>query len=138
MSGVVFMDRIMSLIVGVSMNDRGIKLTLATGSTVEVWDDAQQCCEHRYATCDDDIMSVIGGTLVDVVLKDARELPGGDTHEAQFVDIVTTKGTLTMCSHNEHNGYYGGFDLVLTLTNKDGVCAMFKARDGGNWEMEEE
>jgi hypothetical protein len=31
-----------------------------------------------------------------------------------FIDIVSTNGTITFTNHNEHNGYYGGFDLTIS------------------------
>jgi hypothetical protein len=29
--------------------------------------------------------------------------------------VQTTKGSFTICTHNEHNGYYGGFSLRVKL-----------------------
>ena len=38
----------------------------------------------------------------------------GDSHETMFVEIVTDGGdSVTLTTHNEHNGYYGGFWLQL-------------------------
>jgi hypothetical protein len=30
---------------------------------------------------------------------------------------MTSKGALTMASHNEHNGYYGGFAIELRFSD---------------------
>ena len=35
-------------------------------------------------------------------------------HDECFVEIGTDKGHITLVNHNEHNGYYSGFDLVMT------------------------
>ena len=37
-----------------------------------------------------------------------------ETHEVQFLEIKTSKGIFTMSTHNEHNGYYGGFAIVVS------------------------
>ena len=34
-------------------------------------------------------------------------------HDVVFVDIRTDKAFVTIATHNEHNGYYGGFELSL-------------------------
>ena len=36
-----------------------------------------------------------------------------DCHEVQFLEVKTSKGSFTMSSHNEHNGYYGGFSIEV-------------------------
>ena len=33
----------------------------------------------------------------------------GGVHEVQFLNIETSLGIITFETHNEHNGYYGGF-----------------------------
>ena len=57
------------------------------------------------------IGSLIGTRVVRIVEKDGPELPCAEVHETRFVEIVTTKGSVTLTTHNEHNGYYGGFVL---------------------------
>ena len=43
-------------------------------------------------------------------IKEAPSIPTEyDEHEVQFLEVLTSKGGFTMASHNEHNGYYGGF-----------------------------
>jgi hypothetical protein len=36
-----------------------------------------------------------------------------DVHETCFVEVQATGGFITLVTHNEHNGYYGGFDPVI-------------------------
>jgi len=92
------------------------------GSIIMIRDDGQSCCESRYMTCDDDLTGYEGGQLVGIDTDapgggyEAKDDPDGyasDCHETQFVKVQTTKGSFTLCTHNEHNGYYGGFDLTV-------------------------
>ena len=76
-------------------------------------DEGQSCCESRYMRTDDNLEEYVGATLIGGEVKDAPNMPDecGD-HEVQFLEIMTSKGPITMASHNEHNGYYGGFYIV--------------------------
>jgi hypothetical protein len=79
---------------------------------IEIFDGGQDCCEHRYMTCDDKVKSLKGGILQKVEVVDTVITKKyGDPHEQCFVKIETDKGFITICTHNEHNGYYGGFSL---------------------------
>ena len=103
-------------IVHISMDAGGedpLRVHFEGGGQLSIWDDAQSCCEHRYMTTDDDLPSFIGAKVLSI-----EEVPGpeltdeyGDHHEQMFVKLETTKGTITLVTHNEHNGYYGGFDV---------------------------
>jgi len=83
--------------------DEGWKLTL--------WDGGQLCCEKRYMTCDDNLDYFSGAVLKDILVKDGpvEEDEWGYPHEIQFLEVVTSKGSFTVATHNKHNGYYGGF-----------------------------
>lgn len=94
------------------------------GALLEIRDDGQSCCESRYMTCDDDLSGFAGGAVVGIDLNAAgmgvhdpkppeEETSWSEYHEEQFVCVTTTKGSFTLCTHNEHNGYYGGFDLTV-------------------------
>ncbi len=84
------------------------------GSKIKILDDGQSCCESRYMTCEDDPNRLAGGILTSIETKEAMAPPGGDgEHEIVFVDIKTDKDTIQLATHNEHNGYYGGFSLVV-------------------------
>lgn len=39
-------------------------------------------------------------------------------HEVAFVLIQTDNDSITLCTHNEHNGWYGGFALKVEVLNK--------------------
>jgi hypothetical protein len=77
-------------------------------------DDGQSSCEHRYMTTDDDPKLFAGDTLVDIEIADAPPIPEehDEVHEVQFLKVRTDLGVMTVETHNEHNGYYGGFSVV--------------------------
>lgn len=85
--------------------------------TLHVWDNGQSCCESRYMTTDDDLPSFVGAKVVSLEAVEGPDIPYeeesyGDVHEQMFVKLETTAGTITLVTHNEHNGYYGGFDVA--------------------------
>lgn len=102
-----------SEIVLLDFNEERLLLTLADPSTIKVWDDGQCCCEHRYLTCDDSLDYYIGSRLRRLELRkiEEKEEEYGDVHEIGFLIVHTSKGEFTICTHNEHNGYYGSFSL---------------------------
>lgn len=96
-------------------NTNGIRLTFDDGSAIRIWDDGQSCCESRYTTTDDDLSKIVGGVLRRIETKPAPEIKGeyGEEHEQVFVEIGTDECFVTLVTHNEHNGYYGGFGLTI-------------------------
>lgn len=92
-----------------------LRIQFADGSLIRIMDDGQDCCEKRYMVCDDDLPSFVNSELRGVEINDAPEIPDGDgeVHEVQFLVIHTSKGDITCSNHNEHNGYYGGFNIVV-------------------------
>ena len=64
--------------------------------------------------CDDDLASFAGSVLVSAEVADAPSVADedGDVREVKFVRVATTSGTIVVSSHNQHNGYYGGFEIV--------------------------
>lgn len=96
-------------IVAVTMTEEEITISFGNGS-IKLYDDGQCCCEFRYMRTDDDVQSLVGAMLTRIEIKDG---PSDGDHEQQFLEITTDKGFVTIANHNEHNGYYGGFSLVL-------------------------
>lgn len=99
------------------MGGERLTLKLDTGTTIQIWDDGQSCCETRYMTTDDSVSDLVGGKLVRIEAKPADDIADddwGDVHEQVFVEVATDKGFITIVNHNEHNGYYGGFGLTIT------------------------
>lgn len=87
------------------------------GASIEISDSGQSCCERRYLTCDDDLEQFVGGVVVSVEEKEGPDQRDeyGDPHETTFIHVNTDRGSIVVCAHNEHNGYYGGFSLVAYL-----------------------
>lgn len=80
------------------------------GSAIKVADDGQSCCEHRYMTTDDDLQYYVGAKLTGMRLADGpSSQESWSYHDIQFLIVSTDKGDFTVETHNEHNGYYGGF-----------------------------
>ena len=93
-------------------DDSQLKFKFSDGTSLTIWDDGQCCCEARYMRTDDILTEFIGATLLYFELKDApstQDREWDDVHEIQFLDVKTDKGVFQIASHNEHNGYYGGF-----------------------------
>lgn len=92
------------------LEDNDLIFIFKDGSSLTIWDDGQSCCEDRYMSTDDDLTEYIESKLLALELKEAPNIEnGGEEHEVQFLDVLTTKGIFTISNHNEHNGYYGGF-----------------------------
>lgn len=105
------------------VKDEELHITCDDGTVVRVVDDGQICCEYRYITCDDDLDCLIGGTLIDIMEKEVaigedEYHENEEYHEIAFVEIQTTKGCATIATHNEHNGYYGGFSLRVYVNEE--------------------
>jgi len=95
--------------------DDRVEITFDNNETIHIWDNGQSCCEYRYITCDDDWSNIIGGKLLAIETKEGPEIEKDyEYHESVFIDIKTDKGFVTFTTHNEHNGYYGGFGLTIT------------------------
>lgn len=89
-------------------------ITFSDGIKVAILDDGQSCCEERYMTCDDDVNDLIGNELRAIQIKDGGEKEDNyESYEWAFVDIVTDKSVVQLCTHNKHNGYYGGFAVSI-------------------------
>jgi hypothetical protein len=94
-----------------------LKFVFSDGSKLDVWDDGQSCCEHRYMATGDRLSDYVGAVLEGFEIKSApcEEDQYGE-HEVQFMDVRTSKGVFQMANHNEHNGYYGGFYMKAAFS----------------------
>jgi hypothetical protein len=103
-------------------NDRVI-LSFEDGVIISIFDNGQSCCESRYMVCEDDLSTLNGKTLraIEVVEGPDAEMTDKDSdnyHEICFLEIKTNEGPIvTFSTHNEHNGYYGGFGLSIAELN---------------------
>ncbi len=95
--------------------DGALKITFADGVVISLMDCGRSCCESRYITTDDNPDDFTDAKLLDIESTSAPEENDeyGEPHEQEFVRLKTSKGTFTLCTHNKHNGYYGGFHIVL-------------------------
>jgi hypothetical protein len=99
-----------------------VHIKFQSGRTLVLLDVGQSCCEHRYLHTDDNLADLIGQTLTSVhVLSTER---GGDAEredcsDIAFLQIVTDRGRVVVETHNEHNGYYGGFSLRAEIHDAD-------------------
>ena len=87
-------------------------------TVVTLSDEGQSCCEIRYMSLDgDNVNDLVGARFHHVQVRGVASTDDGDSelHEINFVEIVTDKGGITFSMHNEHNGYYGGIDLTVSV-----------------------
>ncbi|OAS22524.1 DUF7448 domain-containing protein [Methylobacterium platani] len=100
------------VISSVAVEDDVLRFEFTDGSSLKVWDAADLFCERRYLSCDDTLQHFGGASFRGLEVRDAETGDGDDgCHEVQFLVVSTSLGTFTVASHNEHNGYYGGFDI---------------------------
>jgi hypothetical protein len=101
-------------ITNATYDDHYFELEFEGGQKIHIVDDGQSCCEYRYITCDDDLDDLIGYALLGIEEKPGPEYDEDyDVHETMFVEIMSSGGGVTFTTHNEHNGYYGGFALKI-------------------------
>jgi hypothetical protein len=104
-------------IASATLDDNRLQIGFTNGTKVDVYDTEQQCCENRYISTDDDLSSLVGHVLLRIEAKEGPQLPDNyEVHETCFVEIGTNIGFVTLTTHNEHNGYYSGFALVIEQT----------------------
>ena len=108
-----FTDAIGKTIAALTLGeDDALHFVFDDGSKVKLFDGGQSCCESRYMRTDDTLADYVGAKLLGATIKEAPNMPDEyGEHEVEFLDVKTDKGIFTMASHNEHNGYYGGFSI---------------------------
>ena len=107
-------------ITGIKLSDDVLHITFEDGG-IKVWDDGQLCCETRFMRTDDVLEDYIGAKLLGMETREAPDVDNGyDAHEVQFLVVKTDKGNVTFSNHNEHNGYYGGFSIVIRTEDENG------------------
>jgi hypothetical protein len=87
---------------------------------LKIIDDGQSCCENRYLHTDDDLEYYVGSKIIDFELLQAPDVDCEyGEHEVMFLHVKTDKGVFTVETHNEHNGYYGGFVIEARTYDVD-------------------
>jgi hypothetical protein len=108
-----FMKVVGKKIMGIKLEDDMLYISFGSQGTLKVSDEGQSCCEHRYMTTDDKLDEYVGGNLLNIEIKPVpipiKDSGDGDDHDIEFLEFTTTKGAFVLTTHNEHNGYYGGF-----------------------------
>jgi hypothetical protein len=95
-------------------DDDSLLIEFDYGFKIKMFDAGQSCCEIRYMRTDDNLSDYLGAKFLGFELKEAPSIPDEyGEHEVQFLEVKTSKGSFTMASHNEHNGYYAGFDIRI-------------------------
>jgi hypothetical protein len=101
----------------VHCNSISLEFKFKDGTKYEFEDQGQNCCEKRYMNTDDCLSYYKDSLFVNATIEDGpcTESPTayGDDADTQFLIVTTTKGQFTIVNYNEHNGYYGGFDIKL-------------------------
>lgn len=101
-------------------DDGGLFVKLTDGRTLTIWDNGRSCCEHRYMVSDSQFDTFKGAKIIDIEIRDGVTNEGGwETHETAFLNIRTSKGVIDAVTHNEHNGYYGGFSFAAEVKEDD-------------------
>jgi len=114
----------------ISHYDDNITIECDNGDIIELTD-PKSCCESRYFVVEDDTSYYAGAKLVGISIGNHTDVEGDYNHEISFLDIRTDKGVLSVCAHNEHNGYYGGFGINVSLNGNglgyvDWSCNVFR------------
>ena len=100
----------------INLSGDSITILFTNDTKIQITDNGQSCCESRYMTSDDDIKHIIGHRLMDIEVVDGpdeSDEEGYSYHEIQFLNIKTNFSSVQFASHNEHNGYYGGFSIEI-------------------------
>lgn len=98
--------------------DDALHFIFDDGTKIKFEDDGQSCCESRYMRTDDYLETFVGAKFIGAEIKEAPSIKDneyGGCHDVQFLEIQTDRGVFTMASHNEHNGYYGGFSIRVSI-----------------------
>ena len=108
-----FKNAVGKKIVKAELDDDVIRIWFNKDKGIEIWDAGQSCCEHRYITTDDNPSDLKGKKLTNIEIADAPDGEGGEVHEVQFLRIHAEDEVVVFETHNEHNGYYGGFAVKI-------------------------
>jgi len=101
----------------IKFDEDRIVISFTDGKGIMIYDDdGQSCCETRYIHTDVTDLSYYNNTILnDIDVVDGPDIDNDyySVHETQFLYIHTSLGVIDFVTHNEHNGYYGGFDIVI-------------------------
>lgn len=96
--------------------DGQLLFSFVGGGGLSLRDEGRSCCESRYMTTDDDLTHFVGAEFRGAEVRDGPDVEDEyGAHEQSFLIVTTSEGSFTVVTHNEHNGYYGGFWLVAEV-----------------------
>ena len=100
--------------------DGGLLIQFSDGAKIVLYDNGRSCCESRYMHTDDNLDCFVGAILKGGSIREAEEdrTKWGEVKESQFLIIETSLGEITVVTYNEHNGWYGGFNLICEESNE--------------------
>lgn len=108
----------------------GLEIVLESGWRIVAVDVCgQSCCESRYMHTDDKLESLVGEVLREIYIGEGGaqvDEEWGDCKEFQFLHICTNTDAVVVGTYNEHNGYYGGLDLAVTIFNPQGEVVVYQ------------
>lgn len=105
-----------------TFQDDRLTLIFYDDTVVFIGDKAEYGVEERYMTTDDSIEYLKDSYFLEVIDKPVNHVDypvENGYHEEAFLDIITTDGTITFCTHNLHDGNYAGF---WTVFDYEGNC----------------
>ena len=102
---------------GASLKNEEILITFEDGKAIKITDEGQSCCESRYMRTDDNLSDLVGKVLNRIEIKEVKDCDIEDcnheVHEIAFLEIQADHEAISVTSHVDSNGYYGGFDICL-------------------------
>jgi hypothetical protein len=110
------------VITGITVKDTFVELRFDDRRIV--FDSEHRCCEHRYFKTDDDPYEYLGYRYLNFTVEHGPETkdPKQDMYTASgFLRIHTTRGVFVVQAYNNHNGYYGGINVVLRAEGEDPI-----------------
>lgn len=104
--------------------DGALVLTFTDGYRLSMFDNGRSCCEARYLTTDDNLAYYSGSIFTDAEVVEGPSTTGEyGEEEIAFLKIHTSLGIFTVETHNEHNGWYGGFWIKAKVEGPEGEQA---------------
>ena len=115
---------------GHEIGREGLEIVLESGWGLVFADVAwQSCCESRYMHTDDNLETLVGETLREIYVGEGgtqQEEEWRDCKEFQFLHICTFTDAVVVGAYNEHNGYYSGLDLAVTIFSPQGEAVVYQ------------
>lgn len=93
----------------------GLVISFEDDTFLEIFDSGQLCCELRFMSCSDVLGDLVGHTFNSINMKTLGSDGSDPFYDVAFLEIKAGDEIVTITNHNQHNGYYGGFNLVVNI-----------------------